>query len=1692
MSTAQKLVVVEGTGSYQTTNSVDPAIPNGCSILNGSGELLFTINFDKIFSNLTTEQIEQITNNMSLTQIITNLTPTEQAALCQAIIDAGCNLTELIDLTELLTNLTPTEIQNFTNAVDFTTLVTNLTPTEQAALCQAIIDAGCNLTELVDLTELLTNLTPTEIENFTNAVDFTTLVTNLTPTEQAALCQAIIDAGCNLTELVDLTELLTNLTPTEIQNFTNAVDFTTLVTNLTPTEQAALCQAIIDAGCNLTELVDITELLTNLTPQEIETFTNTVDLTQLISNLTPAEIEDLCNALNVALTVTTGPDADPANATSTVVIDICGGEAMHIYSPDASMIVGPVAPGSVKIPLVVDDSKIEIPATQVTVTGPAPATNVEEALDSLFNKTCVVSSGPPEAITQASTTLSDGTVVNVTHSLGTNIDYAASSNGDIRWDGNGLVITTSTPSRLILTPTTNGDPVILDPNVWVYQNGTSPNNPSSTRLETNGDDVMVIPGSVGLIIPDGQFARSGLPSSSGVTASSDWGMVIANNGTQFTIRARQTDAMNIQVQPLTLKSDCEILTEHDIAITNLGDSVEEIQNELDNADLATLVDNGDRTYTFDNGVDTPTLIDVESLDWNRVVNITNGAVVDVTGNPDKTHFVSSVNATTTYNIDNADITFLDVMRFSATGGGTAIINLPAGQNFNTPEGTVTSITVNNGESYTFQNVGGSGLQLVNRVVAQSITGWDFEALSNTSIEADHVYFTNTAGAHNFTLTDGVGVTNGDEFLVQVDPQANVGPLTLNLTNIVDPAQGSGAISSITLNAGESIRFHKRTNNLFYVVNKYPVSSVDITNITDNAIFNGSGPKVAVFNGDIDVTGTIDPDGIVFTQLADTTAARLHFESKGYVFDNTIWVNTTDGHIYRGISDLEVSAQGIPGNELPSDETLNTDQLGEAYKVTNDSSPMFTSTVAVVGDVDHNEKEGLLITVPSKEFIPGTLVLVADQPDNAPNTEQWTINPNVDLRRGPTGGLYNAAAGQTSWSGGNATNTLWRNDTNTTPTGFQNSYDGAIGDFILDPAYDNVYVTDTGTGLEYGPFTFTHWQDGGGGGFAVSNQMTTPEQILEAWEVIDPRPEVRTGTFSSFRQRNLSNVTTVLNVAGDFTPGQGGNTGLTIQKFNNGFSGQSYVGLNTDQDFFFDPVLMSRIVVRAWNDTNSGDVDIRLTISNNGFNATSVTQTISQPGGGGNVSANFDFPIGEYNQVKLEIISGRWRALGVNHQLEAPTFNIGGYQGAHDVLHLINSESELPLYVNGVEEVPGLELEPKTTIQIARTDGLWYAEPDIVEGEVGASYVRTVQGVTYDLTQANFGNATLLSILADGPLVITHRDGISPLVNTTTSLADGEIAYFGLSTVLGWIPLRSAHGTVTTDTFDFVSTNMVKVDSADHFIKFPDQTTYAIPSVAEYNEFANNYRAHYVALSYEAAGGANVRVNVNGVPTTYTDLLNASDAGNGQVNFAGGANGNFNRRARVSSEVLREVGDYIEIINPDVAPFSQMIIALTTDSTDLAHTTSGVYNFRVAAGQNGTVENYSFRDKTNSIVNSGSETNAVYRITRTLSGVSFSRNGIELYCTDITEFIDYAPKYEDFTVATSTTTGINIIPVTFSTPFTSVPTIFGLTKIGNSSVGGHETITDYYVELGSITTTGFNLVLVDSSTSSNIDFTYIAK
>ena len=172
-----------------------------------------------------------------------------------------------------------------------------------------------------------------------------------------------------------------NATSTQISNFTELIDFTQLINNLTPDNQEALCQSIIDAGCDITSLIDLQELST----QQITDLVNIFDFEQLnaedcqqifqciLDNGSQEEFDDLCARFGVILNVSTGSNSSTANATQTAGLS-CG-ENLHIFSPDNSVLIN-VTEGSAIVGLQLNPATLDGAAFVQNNTG----SNIPETL----------------------------------------------------------------------------------------------------------------------------------------------------------------------------------------------------------------------------------------------------------------------------------------------------------------------------------------------------------------------------------------------------------------------------------------------------------------------------------------------------------------------------------------------------------------------------------------------------------------------------------------------------------------------------------------------------------------------------------------------------------------------------------------------------------------------------------------------------------------------------------------------------------------------------------------------------------------------------------------------------------------------------------------------------------------------------------------------------------------------------------------------------------------------------------------------------------------------------------------------------------------------------------------------------------------------------------------------------------------
>lgn len=183
------------------------------------------------------------------------------------------------------------------------------------------------------------------------------------------------------------------------------------------------------------------------------------------------------------------------------------------------------------------------------------------------------------------------------------------------------------------------------------------------------------------------------------------------------------------------------------------------------------------------------------------------------------------------------------------------------------------------------------------------------------------YQNNTSGAQRTIEVEETGISfshGGSTYYTFPNNRGNAGEvLTTNGLGTLSWQPGGAADATTASNGLNEVGNDVRLGG--NLITPTTVTG-DITNtLTFNAglsntgvSFNGTGTKVATFNGDIDVTGTIDPDGILFDDngnYTDVASASTYFTGKGYNFNDVIWINPTNGRAYRGTIDLELTGGG---------------------------------------------------------------------------------------------------------------------------------------------------------------------------------------------------------------------------------------------------------------------------------------------------------------------------------------------------------------------------------------------------------------------------------------------------------------------------------------------------------------------------------------------------------------------------------------------------------------------------------------------------------------------------------------------------------------------------------------------------------------------------------------------------------------
>ena len=247
---------------------------------------------------------------------------------------------------------------------------------------------------------------------------------------------------------------------------------------------------------------------------------------------------------------------------------------------------------------------------------------------------------------------------------------------------------------------------------------------------------------------------------------------------------------------------------------------------------------------------------------------------------------------------------------------------------------------------------------------------------------------------------------------------------------------------------------------------------------------------------IDATNT---DGVLTFELVEQRFTNDVASWPNTTYDDLNSTNGNVGEFRQASADFLFTAKpvtfetGEDAIEVSLDGTtftLPTAVEGDVHNFTVAALPLDiqSSDPSDIADLSGIEVRDQLVALPTN-FDVQTFGVVAEQPNGAPDTVFWTISGNVVLGRSGDGHFYNQAAGQSNDQSGNVTGTLWRNDASPVPQSMQDSYNGTIGSNITRPEYQNVFITDTVTGTEHGPFRFTNWQGGGSGGGYTVEEVT---------------------------------------------------------------------------------------------------------------------------------------------------------------------------------------------------------------------------------------------------------------------------------------------------------------------------------------------------------------------------------------------------------------------------------------------------------------------------------------------------------------------------------------------------------------------------------------------------------------------------
>lgn len=209
--------------------------------------------------------------------------------------------------------------------------------------------------------------------------------------------------------------------------------------------------------------------------------------------------------------------------------------------------------------------------------------------------------------------------------------------------------------------------------------------------------------------------------------------------------------------------------------------------------------------------------------------------------------------------------------------------------------------------------------------------WTIEDITSASFTindgvADKQWRANQSNTNQNITIDNNAYAAGSRLIISRGWAATNGTATFDLStgNFND---GSSAVPTLALGAGENYTLVKQSGGNWDITSRYPGGAVSVFSTPDA---NG---KVAVFEGDIDVDGTIDPDGMVFDEkgrFTDVATAQAYFTGKGLDFSKTIWVNPSDNKLYLGKS---LTGATVNFSESEPDPINKNDQEFVYYEFT---------------------------------------------------------------------------------------------------------------------------------------------------------------------------------------------------------------------------------------------------------------------------------------------------------------------------------------------------------------------------------------------------------------------------------------------------------------------------------------------------------------------------------------------------------------------------------------------------------------------------------------------------------------------------------------------------------------------------------------------------------------------------------------